>query len=63
MKYTLALVVGAATVPLVALTHAWGGGFATLFAILAVLALIVALAVLMLPSERRTQAAPVAAAQ
>ena len=63
VKYALTLGVGATTVPLVALTHELGGGFATLFLILGALALLVALAALMLPAERRTQAAPVAAAQ
>ncbi|MFQ5955079.1 MAG: MFS transporter [Kiloniellales bacterium] len=63
VKYALTLGVGTATVPMVAVTHELGGGFATLFATLSALALVIALAALLLPAESRVQAAPMPAGE
>ena len=57
VKFALSLGVGAGTVPMVAYIHATGGGFATLFTVLAAFAAIITLAVLFLPPERRRQVA------
>ena len=57
VKFALSLSVSAGTVPMVALIHDTGGGFATLFTVLAVFAAIITLAVLFLPAEPRRQVA------
>lgn len=53
VKFVLGLSVSAATVPMVAVIHETGGGFATLFTFLAAFAAVITLAVLFLPPEPR----------
>jgi len=56
-KFVIALGVAALAVPMVALIHERTGDFALLFTILGTLALVVAIAALFLPPERRAPAA------
>lgn len=55
IKYLLNLGVGAMAIPLIASLHQWGNGFTSLFQILGMIALIMAVAAL---SLRRTQTSP-----
>ncbi len=55
IKYLLNLGVGAMALPLIASLHQWGDGFTSLFQLLGLIALIMAVAAL---SLRRTQASP-----
>jgi MFS family permease len=57
VKFALSLGVSAGTVPMVAYIHDTGGGFATLFTVLAAFAVVITLAVLFLPAEPRRQMA------
>ena len=56
-KYVLSLGVSAFAIPLISWFHATPGGFATLFELLAGLAIVVGLCALVLPSERRVATA------
>ena len=55
-KYVLSLGVSALAVPLIGWFHASPGGFAALFMVLAVLAIVVGLCAVVLPGERRVAA-------
>jgi MFS family permease len=61
LKFVLSFGVSGLGVPLVSLIRSHGGGFETVFTVLAVSAAIVALAAWQLPGERETAAVPAAA--
>ncbi|MBI3444820.1 MAG: MFS transporter [Magnetospirillum sp.] len=61
LKFVLSFGVSGLGVPMVSLIRGWGGGFETVFTVLAVSAALVAVAAWQLPGEREAEPAPAAA--